>query len=101
MKEVWSKGKIKECIVSNVRPKKYYSEESFEAEKEYYGGYLIAQGISDMDKLNIMAASLDMQEALKAAKALFEAQGINAFSRIGGEQYIQVNNAIKKSNGKI
>ena len=70
-------------------------------------GNIIADVLCDLQlttnetiaNLFLMAAAPDMLEALQAAKALLEAQGINSESRIGGEQFLKVQNAINKALG--
>lgn len=64
-KEVWKAGKNGGCIVSNKIPKRSsYDKKDFEAEKGYYGGYLIAESIPDKKTLNLMIAAPDLLEAL-------------------------------------
>lgn len=45
----------------------------------------------------LIAAAPELLNACFTAKAMFEAQGINKDSRIGGEQYSQLLNAIKEA----
>lgn len=45
----------------------------------------------------LIVAAKDLLEACLAAKAMYEAQGINENSRIGGEQYTKLLEAIKKA----
>lgn len=45
----------------------------------------------------LIAAAPDLLEACLTAKALFQAQGINENSRIGGAQYKQLLEAIRKA----
>lgn len=55
--------------------------------------------ISEEDVANtkLIAAAPEMLNACFTAKAMYEAQGINEYSRIGGEQYSQLLNTIKKA----
>lgn len=79
---------------------------------EYAGIYLIQdddhyEGHNLLDNDNfpdqaeynakLMAAAPDLLEACLTAKAMYEAQGINENSRIGGEQYKELLGAIKKA----
>ncbi|OFY43973.1 MAG: hypothetical protein A2X18_07540 [Bacteroidetes bacterium GWF2_40_14] len=64
---------------------------------EYYGGYLIAESISTKTDANLMAAAPNMLEALKGAKAVLDAQGINEDHCIVGLQYKQIINAINQA----
>ena len=45
----------------------------------------------------LIAAAPDLLESCLAAKAMYEAQGINENSRIGGDQYTKLIEAIKKA----
>lgn len=47
--------------------------------------------------VKLIQSAPDLLEACKAAKAVMEAQGINAGNKIVGEQYSIVVNAIKKA----
>lgn len=48
----------------------------------------------------LIIAAPEMFEACLSAKAMYEAQGINEHSRIGGEQYKQLLQAIEKATEK-
>lgn len=64
-KQTWKAGKNGGCVVSDVLPTRTsYSAKDFESEKEYYGGYLIAESIPDTEKLNLIIAAPDLLEAL-------------------------------------
>lgn len=45
----------------------------------------------------LIVAAEDLLKACLTAKAMYEAQGINENSRIGGEQYTELLKAIKKA----
>jgi hypothetical protein len=65
-KEEWRRGKNGGCIVSNIIPQRtQYKDSDFESEKEYYGGYLIAESIPDEKTLNLMLSAPDLLEALQ------------------------------------
>jgi hypothetical protein len=63
--EVWKIGKNSSCVVSNVAPKRYsYTTHDYETEKEYYGGYIIAESIPYEKMAKVIAAAPEMLEAL-------------------------------------
>lgn len=54
----WKVGKNGSCVVSDVAPKRAsYSTKDFESEKEYYGGYLIAESIPDKQMADLIAGA--------------------------------------------
>ena len=94
--EIWSIGRNNSYIVSNVRPiRNDYYNKDFEYEKEYCGGYLIAESIPDIEKAKLMAASPELLEALKMC--------VNAVGAMSNESlpahnaYIKAKQAIKKA----
>ncbi len=66
----------------------------------YYGGYLIAESILKKPDAQLIAAAPDLLESCLTAKAMYEAQGINERSIIGGAQYSQLLQAINKAIGQ-
>lgn len=62
----WRKGKIAGAIVADYPPSMalFPAPEYAEREREYYGGYLIAESISP-ENVSIICAAPDMYEALK------------------------------------
>jgi len=87
----------------------YYSQESGHQthrvylEKDYPQAEKDLKLISDADQLGknwelseceLFGSSISLFESLRAAKALFDTQGINEKSRIGGEQYQKIINAL-------
>ena len=87
----------------------YYSQESGHEthrvylEKDYSQAEKDLQLISDADQLGkkwelseceLFGHNISLFDSLRAAKALFDTQGINCKSRIGGEQYTQIINAL-------
>lgn len=65
-KEQWNSGKNGGCVVSNIIPQRTsYKDSDFEKEKEYYGGYLIAESIPDNQKLKLIAAAPELLEEHK------------------------------------
>lgn len=47
-----------------------------------------------LSECELFGVNISLFESLRAAKALFDSQGINAKSEIGGEQYQKVVNAL-------
>lgn len=102
----WKAGKNGGCVVSDVMPKRStYSAQDFESEKEYYGGYLIAESIPDPITLKVIIAA---PELLKAAEALVADYGFqfimaNYYSeeRTANSNFVKIVNnlqaAIKKA----
>jgi len=65
-KEQWKPGKNGGCVVSNIIPQRTcYKDSDFGSEKEYYGGYLIAESIPDNQKLKLIAAAPELLEVLQ------------------------------------
>lgn len=65
-KQNWKVGKNGGCIVSDVRPNRpTYKNRDFETEKEYYGGYLIAESIPDNEIEKLLAVAPEMFEVLE------------------------------------
>lgn len=53
-------------ITSDKKPiRSTYSEQDFEHEKEYYGGYIIAESVPDEKTAKILAAAPEMLEVLE------------------------------------
>ena len=92
----WTIGKTGGTVVTD-------SDEGFPANTghsgkentDYYGGNLIAESILRIEDAKVIAAAPKMLKALKAAKAVFDAQGIDENHSIVGEQYKEVIEAIK------
>lgn len=60
------RGEINCAILSDEKPvRETYSEKDFESEKQYYGGYIIAESIPDKKTAKILAAAPEMLEVLE------------------------------------
>ena len=64
---------------------------------EHYGGVLICESIFRKKDVALISAAPDLLEACLEARVMYEAQGINEESRIGGEQYKRLVFAIGKA----
>lgn len=60
-------------------------------------GEVVCENVYGKENAKLIAAAPELLEALKAAKAIFESQGINIGHRICGEQYRTVIVAIQKA----
>lgn len=96
--ETWSKGKVGGCVVTDTPDEllKISGHSGTEA-NDYYGGALICDYIWRKKDVALISAAPDMFECCLTAKAMYEAQGINKDSQIGGEQYEQLLRAINKA----
>ena len=62
----WKRGKHFSYIVSDERPpRKTYTDDNYESEKEYYGGYLVCESIAIKEDANLLSAAPKMLEALQ------------------------------------
>ncbi|HCY40401.1 MAG TPA: hypothetical protein DHV48_03470 [Prolixibacteraceae bacterium] len=70
----WKPGKNGSSVVSDVKPNRpTYSEHDFESEKEYYGGYIIAESIPDKQMDDLIAGAPKMlQDRINDRKAFAE-----------------------------
>ena len=97
-KEIWSKGKNGGTVITDTAdglPENsgHSGTDAFDC----YGGSLICESICRKKDVALISAAPDLLECCKTAKAIYEAQGINENSRIGGEQYQQLLQAINKA----
>lgn len=98
-KEVWKSANSGLCVVSNVMPQMSTNDnKEFKLEKEYYGGYLIAESIPDKEKFNIIVAALEMLEVLETIDNFLETIDNDA-NQVPDWLFKQIKDVIKKAKG--
>lgn len=94
----WTLGKTGGVVVTdNAEGFPVNTGHSGKENTDYYGGNLICESILRIEDAKLIAAAPKMLKALKAARAVFDSQGINETHLIVGEQYKEVIEAIKAS----
>ncbi len=96
--ETWTKGKTGGCVVTNTN--EGFSENTGHSgidARKYYGGSLICESIYREKDIALISAAPDLLDACLTAKAIYESLGINENSRIGGDQYKKLLQAISKA----
>lgn len=99
MKTKFTDGK---WTVEYPRMKKYYAKISAIGWGNFAKVVVRMEGFKKLSEegaanAKLIAAAPDLFECCLTAKAMYEAMGINTNSRIGGEQYSNLINAIKKA----
>ena len=93
----WKIGNHFSNIVTDEKPARpSYSEEDFESEKKYYGGYLVTESVSRKADAQLIAAAPELLEALQDVRGILESPKLidaGVLRRI-------VNSAIEKALGE-
>jgi hypothetical protein len=89
----WIKGKAGGCVIAPDAD----SRETDDAERKFYGGYLIAESINKVDDINLIIAAPDLLDVLEKVEKACKATG----NYIGqnGQLIKEVRAAITRAKG--